>query len=109
MAKRKPRCRCHHKDRTKGVILLCDAVLAGFMGLCAVLLLVYAVMPYFGTSLDISVVTKASFTGLWVAILTVALNVLWAIYYGCQKSMAGVGLSIVTAVTVANSYGLFNF
>jgi len=109
MAKRKPRCRCHHKDRPKGVVLLCDAVLAGFIGLCVILLLVYVVLPYFGTSLDLSVVTKASLTGLWVAIVGVALNVLWAIYYGCQKSMAGVGLSIVTALTVANSYGLFHF
>jgi len=89
--------------------LLCDAVLAGFIGLCVVLLLVYVVLPYYGRNLDLSVVTRANLTGLWVAIIGVALNVLWAIYYGCQKSLAGVGLSIVTAVTVANSYGLFNF
>jgi hypothetical protein len=90
-------------------MLLCDAVLAVFFGLCIVLLLVYVALPTFGWTLDLSVVTKASFTGLWVAIIGVALNALWAIYYGCQKSLAGVGLSIVTAVTVANSYGLLNF
>ena len=109
MARRKPRCKCHHKDRPKGVILLCDAVLAVFIGMCVVLLLVYVVLPYYGWNPDLSVVTKSSFTGLWVAVIGVALNVLWAIYYGCQKSLAGVGLSVVTAVTVANSYGLLNF
>ena len=89
--------------------MLCDAILAGFIGLCVILLLVYVVLPYFGWSFDLSVVTRTSFTGLWVAIVGVALNVLWAVYYGCQKSMAGVGLSVVTALTVANSYGLFHF
>jgi hypothetical protein len=57
-------------------------------------------------NLDLSVVTKASFTGLWVALIGVVCNILWAVYYGCQKSAAGVGLSIVTALTVAHSYGL---
>jgi len=109
MAKRKPRCKCHHKDRPRGVVLLCDAVLGGFVGMCIALLMVYAVLPHFDLSLDLSVVTRESFTGLWVALVGVVLNVLWAVYYGCQKSLAGVGLSIVTAVTVANSYGLFNF
>jgi hypothetical protein len=37
----------------------------------------------------------------------VVLNVLWAVYYGCQKSVAGVGLSVVTAAMVAHSYGIF--
>lgn len=87
--------------------MFCDAVLAAFIGLCIVLLLVYVVLPYFGWRMDLSVVTRAAFPGLWVAIIAVLLNVLWAVYYGCQKSLAGVGLSIVTAITVANSYGLF--
>jgi chromate transport protein ChrA len=107
MAKRKPRCKCHHKDRPKGVILICDAILAAFIGLCVVVLLVYVVLPYYGVHLDLSVVTRSSLNGLWVAIIGVVLNVLWAIYYGCQKSLAGAGLSIVTALTVANSYGMF--
>ena len=109
MPKRKPRCRCHHKDRPRGVILLCDAILACFISLCLILLMVYVVLPYYGWNLDLTAVTRTSFTGLWVAIVGVALNVLWAVYYGCQKSLAGVGLSVVTAVTVANSYGLFQF
>jgi len=106
MANRKPRCRCHHKDRPRGVILLCDVLLAVFIGLCLSLLLVYVLLPLFGMRLDLSVVSKASFNGLWVAMFAVVLNVLWAVYYGCQKSAAGMGLSVVTALLVAHSYGI---
>jgi len=107
--KTKSRCKCHQKDKPRGVILFCDALLGGFVGMCIALLLVYVALPYFGWTLDLSIVTKENLTGLWVSIVGVALNVMWALYYGCQKSLAGVGLSVVTALTVANSYGLFNF
>ncbi len=109
MPKRKSRCKCHRKDKPKGVILFCDAMLGGFVGMCIALLLVYVVLPYFGWSLDLSVMTRDNLNGVWVSLVAVALNVLWALYFGCQKSLAGVGLSVVTALTVANSYGLFNF
>jgi hypothetical protein len=107
--KAKPRCKCHDDDKPKGVIYFCDALLGGFIGMCIVLLLAYVIMPYFGWNVDLSFVTRENLNGVWVSIVAVALNVLWAAYYGCQKSLAGVGLSIVTAITVANSYGLFNF
>ncbi|MBM4250188.1 MAG: hypothetical protein FJ149_12360 [Euryarchaeota archaeon] len=109
MARRKPRCKCHHKDRPRGAILVCDAILVVFISLCVILLLVYVVLPRTGLCLDLSVVTRASHTGLWLAMVAMVLNILWAIYYGCHKSLAGVGLSVVTALTVAGSYGLFGF
>jgi hypothetical protein len=105
MARRK-RCDCHKKDRKRGVVLACDVMLGVLAAFCVILLLVYFVLPRMGITPDLSVVTRANFNGLLIALVGVGLNILWAVYYGCQKSVAGVGLSVVTAAMVAHSYGI---
>jgi hypothetical protein len=106
MGRRRKRCKCHHKDKKKGTILFCDVLLGLFVLLCGGLLLVYVVLPYFGTTLDLSIISKVDYRGLWVAMVGVGLNIFWAVYYGCQKSFGGVGLSVATAVMVGHSYGI---
>jgi len=87
--------------------LACDVFLGILGAFCVIVLLVYFVLPRAGMTFDVSVITRANLNGLWISLVGVVLNVLWAVYYGCQKSVAGVGLSVVTAAMVAHSYGIF--
>jgi len=105
MARR--RCKCHKKGENRGAILACDVFLGILGAFCVIVLLVYFVLPRAGMTFDVSVITRANLNGLWISLVGVVLNVLWAVYYGCQKSVAGVGLSVVTAAMVAHSYGIF--
>ncbi len=104
--RKEPRCGCHKRRKKGSAPLICDALLALFVAASVALVLVYIVLPQWGIRFDLSVLTRISMTGVYIAVVMVLLNVLWAIYYGCHKSAAGVGLSVATALLVAQAYGL---
>ncbi|MGQ9583640.1 MAG: hypothetical protein ACUVV6_09055 [Thermoplasmatota archaeon] len=106
MLRKQPRCGCHKRRERGRALLICDALLGLFVSVSAALVLVYIVLPALGAHPDLSVLTRVSMTGVYVSVLMVALNILWAVYYGCHKSAAGVVLSVATAFMVAHAYGL---
>ncbi|MEM2869701.1 MAG: hypothetical protein QW379_04685 [Thermoplasmata archaeon] len=107
MIRKNPRCGCHRRRKRRAAVVACDVLLAIFILVSAALLTVYIVLPRFGIRPDLTVITRTSLNGVYLAAVMVLLNVFWAIYYGCHKSAAGVGLSVATAFLVAHAYGLF--
>lgn len=105
--KHKGRCHCHtprHKRKTPKALLLCDAVLGLMIGLFSFFLLYMVVLPALGVDLDLSFLINVFFSGLWFVVMLIAVNIGWALYYGCHKSKAGVMLSIMTAMIMVYTY-----
>ena len=100
------RCHCHtprHKRPSKA-LLLCDIVL-GLMSAVFIFFLLYLVVfPTAGMDVDLSFVINAFYSGIWFVVLLIAVNIGWAVYYGCHKSKGGVLLSIMTALIMVYTY-----
>jgi hypothetical protein len=86
--------------------MACDIVL-GLMAAVFIFFLVYIlVLPRIGVKIDIGLIVNSLHSGMVFMVILLVSNLAWAIYYGCQKSKAGVLLALLTTVTVMSSYFL---
>lgn len=105
--KHKKRCHCHrprHKRKTPKALLLCDVILGLMIALFTFFLLYLIILPAIGIDLDLSILINVFYSGLWFVIFLIAVNIGWAIYYGCHKSKAGIMLSMMTASIMIYTY-----
>jgi hypothetical protein len=101
----KKRCHCHKpKHQRPGLILACDLILGLMIGLFLVFLIFYVVLPHFGAKPILGMIKGSLSSGLVFMVILLVSNLAWAIYYGCQKSKAGVMLALFTTMTVMYSY-----
>ena len=104
----KGRCHCHRRRKEHGkLILLCDVILAVVL-LFVVFLAVQAfVYPSLNLPITLGWLVNGLGTGYVVVLIAIALNFFWAIYYGCQKSIAGAILSLMTGFIMLRLYNVF--
>jgi hypothetical protein len=101
----KKRCHCHKpKHERSSLILACDVFLGLMFVLFIILLLYMIILPRLGIKVDLSFLINNLHSGMIFIIFVLVVNLAWAIYYGCQKSKAGVLLALMTTVTVMASY-----
>lgn len=101
----KKRCHCHKpKHQRHGLILACDIVLGLMIAVFVFFLIFYVILPRFGVKSILGEIKNTLNPGLVFMVILIASNFGWAIYYGCQKSKAGVVLALMTTMTVLYSY-----
>ena len=101
----KKRCHCHKpRHKRPGLILACDIVLGLMIAVFVIFLLFYVVLPKFGIKPILGTIKNTLSSGLVFLVILLVSNLAWAIYYGCQKSKAGVMLALMTTLTVMYSY-----
>ncbi len=89
------------------MVLLCDVILAVMLVFVGVLALRAWVLPGLGIDIDISWLVDQVATGAFVALAAIALNFVWAVYYGCKKAAGGAILSLLSGVIMLKLYGVF--
>jgi hypothetical protein len=103
--KHQKRCHCHRpRHKRSSAILACDVVLGIMAAIFIVFLLYTIILPRMGIAVNLDPFINAFYSGLWFVALLIAVNIGWAIYYGCHKSKAGVLLSIMTASIMVYTY-----
>jgi hypothetical protein len=103
----KKRCHCHKpRHKRPSLILACDIFLGLMAAVFIIFLLYIVILPRLGVKIDIGFIINSLHSGMVFMVILLVSNLAWAIYYGCQKSKAGVLLALLTTVTVMSSYFL---
>jgi hypothetical protein len=102
---RKRRCHCHKpRHKRSKAILTCDIILGIMIAVLVFFILYLIVLPASGIDVDLTPLINEFYTGLWLVVFIIILNVGWAIYYGCHKSAAGIVLSTLTLIMMLYTY-----
>ena len=101
----KKRCHCHKpRHKRPSLILTCDVVLGLMMAIFIFFLLYIVILPRLGVKIDFGLIVNSLNSGIVFMVILLVSNLAWAVYYGCQKSKAGVLLALLTMLTVIYSY-----